>query len=255
MTVETPPKHSFKLEDFEGPLDLLLFLVKKNEVNIYDIPVSDITEQYLEFLNLATQVDLENITEFYQMAATLLYIKSRTLLPLGDDEEEEWEDPRQELVDKLIEYQKFKRLAELLAEQELQAEWILDRQKKQPLLPFEEKDDFWEKIELWDLLQTFSKVMKGLSPERLINLYEEVSVNEKISLVYEFLEKKDQFLFSELIIHPDSMMDIVCAFLAILELVKSRKISLYQNRLFEDIQIRSREDELTVKESEEPSDG
>lgn len=243
MTLESAPKHSFKLDDFEGPLDLLLFLVKKNEVNIYDIPISDITEQYLDFIHLATQVDLENITEFYQMAATLLYIKSRTLLPLGGDEEEEWEDPRQELVDKLIEYQKFKRLAELLAEQEMQSEWILDRQKKQSLLPFEEKDNFWEKIEVWDLLQTFSKVMKGLSPERLINLYEEVSVNEKIALVYEILEEKEHFLFTDLIVHPDSLIDIVCAFLAILELVKARKVSLFQNKLFDDIQIRRREED------------
>lgn len=252
MTPAAAPQQTFKVEDFEGPLDLLLFLVKKNEVNIYDIPIAEITEQYLEFLSLATQVDLENVTEFYQLAATLLYIKSRTLLPLGDGDEEEWEDPRQELVDQLIEYQKFKRLAELLAEQELHSEWILERQKKQNLLPFEEKDTFWEKIEVWDLLQTFSKVMKGLSPERLINLYEEVSVNEKIALVYEILSEKENFLFTELIVHPDSLMDVVCAFLAILELVKARKVALYQNKLFEDIQVRRRDEgESNDQESED----
>jgi len=231
-----PEKQQFKLDDFEGPLDLLLFLVRKNEVNIYDIPIAAITEQYLEFLRLATAVDLDEITEFYQLAATLLYIKSRTLLPAqgGDDEEE---DPRQELVEKLIEYQKFKRLAELMAEQETESEWIWERKKKHPVLPFDDQDEFWDKIEVWDLLQTFSKIMKGLSPERIIDLYEEVSVNEKVSLVYELLESRGSFLFTDLITRPESLLDVVCAFLALLELVKTRQIVLEQSRLFGDIRI------------------
>jgi segregation and condensation protein A len=139
-----PEKQRFKLDDFEGPLDLLLFLVRKNEVNIYDIPIASITEQYLEILSLAATVDLDELTEFYQLAATLLHIKSRTLLPSLDDEEEE--DPRQELVERLIEYQKFKRLAELMSEQESPSEWIWERKKPQPVLPFDDKDEFWDKV-------------------------------------------------------------------------------------------------------------
>ncbi|MEE8440080.1 MAG: segregation/condensation protein A, partial [Spirochaetia bacterium] len=106
------------MEQFDGPLDLLLFLIRRSEINIYDIPVHQITEQYIEYLEYATRVDLENITEFYAMATTLLLLKSRMLLPveLGDDDE--FEDPRQELVEKLIEYQKFKRLSELMTERE-----------------------------------------------------------------------------------------------------------------------------------------
>lgn len=238
-----PDKQHFKLDDFEGPLDLLLFLVRKNEVNIYDIPIAAITEQFLDFLKLATAVDLEEMTEFYQLAATLLYIKSRTLLPAQGGDDEEGEDPRQELVEKLIEYQKFKRLAELMAEQETESEWIWDRKKKQPVLPFEDKDEFWENVEVWDLLQTFSKIMKGLSPERIIDLYEEVSVNEKVALVYELLETQGSFLFTDLITRPESLLDIVCAFLALLELVKARAILLEQGRLFGDIRIRARADE------------
>ena len=245
MTV-APEKQNFKLDDFEGPLDLLLFLVRKNEVNIYDIPIATITEQYLGFLNLATAVDLEEITEFYQLAATLLYIKSRTLLPAQGGETDDEEDPRQELVEKLIEYQKFKRLAELMSEQETESEWIWERKKKQPVLPFDDKDEFWDTLEVWDLLQTFSKIMKGLSPQRIIDLYEEVSVNEKIALVYELLEKADSFLFTDLITRPDSLLDVVCAFLALLELVKSRQILLEQSRLFGDIRIRTRPDEASV---------
>jgi len=230
----------FKLDDFEGPLDLLLFLVRKNEVNIYDIPIAAITEQYLEMLNLATSVDLDELTEFYQLAATLLHIKSRTLLPSLDDEEEE--DPRQELVERLIEYQKYKRLAELMAEQE-SPEWIWERKKKQPVLPFDASDDFWEQIEVWDLLTTFSRIMKGLSPERVIDLYEEVSVSEKITLVNELLETRESFLFTDLVTRPESLLDIVCAFLALLELVKGRRIVLEQSRLFGDIRIRARAEE------------
>ena len=242
VMLAAPEKQKFKLDDFEGPLDLLLFLVRKNEVNIYDIPIAAITEQYLELLKLATSVDLEEITEFYQLSATLLYIKSRTLLPAqsGDDEDE---DPRQELVEKLVEYQKFKRLAELMAEQELESEWIWERKKKQPVLPFDDKDEFWDQIEVWDLLQTFTKIMKGLTPQRLFDLYEEVSVNEKIALVYELLETKNSFLFTDLITRPDSLLDVVCAFLALLELVKGRQVILEQSRLFGDIRISARPEE------------
>jgi segregation and condensation protein A len=236
-----PERQKFKLDDFEGPLDLLLFLVRKNEVNIYDIPIASITEQYLAFLRLAMAVDLDEITEFYQLAATLLYIKSRTLLPAqeGDDDE----DPRQELVEKLIEYQKFKRLAELMAEQEVESEWIWERKKKQPVLPFDDKDEFWDQIEVWDLLQTFSKIMKGLSPQRLFDLYEEVSVNEKVALVYELLESRGSFLFTDLVTRPESLLDVVCAFLALLELVKGRQVILEQSRLFGDIRISARPEE------------
>jgi len=234
-----PEKQQFKLDDFEGPLDLLLFLVRKNEVNIYDIPIATITEQYLEFLRLATAVDLDEITEFYQLAATLLYLKSRTLLPAQGGEDDE-DDPRQELVEKLIEYQKFKRLAELMAEQETESEWIWERKKKHPVLPFDDKDEFWDKIEVWDLLQTFSKIMKGLSPQRIIDLYEEVSVNEKVALVYELLETRGAFLFTDLVTRPESILDVVCAFLALLELVKTRQIVLEQSRLFGDIRISAR---------------
>ena len=114
--------YQFRLQLFEGPLDLLLFLIKKNEVNIYDIPVAEITEQYLEYLTYATKLDLENLTEFHVMAANLLYIKSRMLLPVEIEADDDIEDPRQELVDKLIEYQKFKKLSELMEEKEREAE-------------------------------------------------------------------------------------------------------------------------------------
>ena len=110
---------AFKVNDFEGPLDLLLFLIKKNEINIYDIPISDITEQYLEYLDYAVSLNLDSLTEFYELAAHLVYIKSKMLLPVEVDlDNEDIEDPRMELVNKLIEYQKFKKLSVLMEEKE-----------------------------------------------------------------------------------------------------------------------------------------
>jgi len=234
--IQTESGQSFHIGEFEGPLDLLLFLIKKNEINIYDIPISQITEQYLSFLDFSTRVDLENITEFYLMAATLLYIKSRMLLPIEVDLSEEFEDPRRELVEKLIEYQKIKKLSELMSEKERDSEWIVERKNRQRVLPFTD-EAIWEQIEVWDLLKTFSIIMSSLSPERIIDLYEEVSINEKISLINELLENKKEFLFTDLIVRPDSIMDIVCAFLAVLETVRSKRIRIMQNKLFGDIRV------------------
>ncbi|GHV56359.1 segregation and condensation protein A [Spirochaetia bacterium] len=228
---------SFKLNEFEGPLDLLLFLIKKNEINIYDIPVAQITEQYLDYLSSAEELDLDDVTEFHAMAAYLLYIKSRTLLPVEVDLDDDSADPRQELVEQLIEYQKFKKLSELMEEKEKEAEWIVERQKLQRALPFAD-EGLWEKVDIWDLLKTFSKLMSNMPGERIYDMYEEVSVNEKITLLSELLETRGECSFADLVVRKGSIMDIVCAFLAILESVKLRIIQVFQNRMFGDIMIR-----------------
>ncbi len=238
----TTTKHHVRLEQFEGPLDLLLFLIKRAEINIYDIPIHEITEQYLQAIEYATKIDLENITEFYSLAATLLLIKSRMLLPTHYDDDEEFEDPRQELVDRLIEYQKFKRLTQLMSEQEKNAEWIIEPRRKQRSFDFVDDDELWQQIDVWDLLRTFTSMMTNLTPERIIDLYEEVSINEKLSLINELLEDRGEFTFADIVARPDSVMDVVCAFLAVLEAVKTRRIGIYQNRLFGDIRIRRRAD-------------
>jgi segregation and condensation protein A len=241
----TNTARSFRLKEFEGPLDLLLFLIKKNEVNIYDIPVAQITEQYMEYLTFATELDLEDLTEFHALAATLLYIKSRMLLPVEVNIDDDIEDPRQELVDKLIEYQKFKKLSVLMEEKEKEAEWAIERKKLQRALPFVE-EELWEKVDIWDLLKTFSSLMTNLSGERIIDLYEEVSVNEKLTFMNELLEKNGECQFTELVTQKGSVLDIVCAFLAVLEAVKFRMITIYQNRMFGDILIRPFEKEKQI---------
>ena len=213
----------------------MLYMIRKNEINIYDIPIAQITEQYIEYLRDVETMDLENLTEFHSMAATLLYIKSRTLLPVEMDDDY-GEDPRAELVDRLIEYQKFKKLSEMMEEKEKENEWVLERKRLQQNLPFTD-DNLWEKVDIWDLVKSFSSMTVNLSAERIIDLFEEVSVNEKTTLLAEFLENKGECRFTELITHQGAL-DVVCAFLAVLEAAKMRMIIIFQNRLFGDILIR-----------------
>jgi segregation and condensation protein A len=231
------PIRTFKLNEFEGPLDLLLFLIKKNDVNIYNIPVAVITEQYLDYLRSADTLDLDDVSEFNIMAANLLYIKSHTLLPV-EIEIEDVEDPRQELVEKLIEYQKFKKLSELMEEKEREVELVVERKKLQRDLPFT-TDELWQRMDIWDLFRAFSTLMSNISPERIIDLYEEVSVNEKITLMSELLEERGECTFADLVVRRDSVMDIICAFLAVLEAVKVRMILIFQNTVFGDIRIKN----------------
>ena len=240
-------KRKFKAGDFEGPLDLLWYLIHKSEINIYDIPIAQITEEYLDYLDYATETDLGDLSEFYKWAAMLLNMKSRMLLPIEivyDDEEAE--DPRQELVEKLIEYQKFKKLSELMEEKENTSEWNFERSKIQRVLPFDEKESAWEEIDTWDLLQQMQKLFKNMvsqySDEKILNMYEEISVNEKITLMNELFENQNEFMFTELITRIGNEMDVICAFMAILEAVKFRMIKILQNRLFGDIKIIKRTD-------------
>lgn len=243
----TTSSHRYKAGAFEGPLDLLWQLIKESRVNVYDIPIAEITEQYLEYLDYAASTDLGDLSDFYNWAAKLLYIKSRMLLPVEvpyDDEDAE--DPREELVNTLIEYQKYRKLSDLMAAAEDTAEYTYERANIQRILPFDD-DDMWEKIDTWDLLQqmqqVFQSLISRLPQEKVINMYEEVSVNEKLTLLRERLEEAGECMFSELITRGKdagaaaSQMDIICAFMALLEAAKSCTVAVYQNRIFGDIKI------------------
>ncbi len=233
---------TYKLGDFEGPLDLLLFLIKKNEVNIYDIPISKITAQYLGYLEYNSEINLDNLTEFYVMATTLLYVKSCMLLPVDFDLSDEIEDPRQELVVKLIEYQKYKKLGELISEKEKDFEWEVERKKTQLVLPFND-DGLWEEIAIWDLVKYFSSIISSLSTDKIVDFYEEFTINEKITLINEYLESKKEFPFFDLIKNSHSIMEVICSFIAMLELAKLRNIRIYQNKLFDEVIIRKVEND------------
>lgn len=233
----------FVAGSFEGPLDLLWSLIRENKINIYDIPIAEITEQFQNYLDYAVEVDLQDLTEFYLWAAKLVCIKSRMLLPVevSYDDDESMEDPRQELVEQLIEYQRFKKLSALMEEQEEQSEWSFERKKIERILPFEEDASQWEKMDTWGLLQDMQKIFRNLTnlnpDERILTPPEDITPNEKIALMNELLEKKGECMFTELITRRGNELDVVCAFMAILEAVKLKMADIYQNRMFGDIKI------------------
>ncbi len=237
-------QRKFITGQFDGPLDLLWSLIREQKINIYDIPISDITEQFLDYLDYAIEVDLQDLTEFYYWAAKLVNMKSSLLIPtelptFGDDED--MEDPRSELVVQLIEYQRFKKLSSLMEEQEEQSEWSFERKKIERLLPFDDDEDMWEKMDTWTLLQDMQKIFKELvdSPKATrIFEDEEITSDEKKLLIKELLEKHGECMFTDLITRKGNELDVVCAFMAILEAVGKDKIAeIYQNRMFGDIKI------------------
>lgn len=239
----TERQKKFSAGPFEGPLDLLWSLIRENKINIYDIPIAEITEQFLDYLDYAVELNLQDLSEFYVWAAKLAHIKSRMLLPVEVDldDGENMEDPRQELVDQLIEYQRFKKLSALMEEQEEQSEWSFERKKIERILPFEDDDRQWERVDTWALLQDMQKIFRSITSagaeQRILNLSEDISPNEKIALMTELLDKNGECMFTDLITRRGNELDVVCAFMAILEAVKLRIADIYQNRMFGDIKI------------------
>ncbi|HAO30761.1 MAG TPA: segregation/condensation protein A [Treponema sp.] len=240
---KSPVVRKFTAGQFEGPLDLLWSLIRESKINIYDIPIADITEQFLDYLDYAAETDLQDLSEFYSMAAKLVYIKSRMLLPVevAYDDDESMEDPRTELVEQLIEYQKFKKLAELMEEQEEQSEWSFERKKIERILPFENDENMWEKMDTWQLLQDMQKIFRNLTnvnpDEKILDMNEDITPPEKIALMNELLDKKGECMFTDLITRKGNELDVICAFMAILEAVKMKMADIYQNRMFGDIKI------------------
>ncbi len=240
-----------KLEVFEGPLDLLLHLIEKNKVDIYDIPITLITEQYLDYIKLMQREDMELMSEFLVMAATLLDIKSRMLLPKEINEEGEEEDPRAELVERLIEYKLYKYMSYELKDRQIDA---LKNLFKKPTLPkevqnFEEPVDY-EKlvgdIDLFKLNQIFKSVMKRQTDKidpirsRFGKIEkDEINLEERTAEIGEFIRSHKSFSFTELLMKQCSKMDIVVTFLVILELMKTGDIRIAQDKLFDDIIITS----------------
>ena len=247
---------SYKLEHFEGPLDLLLHLIEKNKVNIYDIPIAEITEQYLDYVNHMEKEDLNVVSEFLVMAATLLDIKARMLLPKEIDEETgEEQDPRAELVARLLEYKKYKYMALVLQDREDDAGLIF---YKKPTIPKEvakyeppvDLDKLLGDLTLAKLQKIFEQVMKRQEDkiDKVRSNFgvirkEPVSLEEKIGSVMEYARKHRRFSFRQILEKQGDCLEIVVTFLAILELMKIGKISLTQEHIFDDMQIETLEPE------------
>ena len=241
-----------KLEAFEGPLDLLLHLLEKNKVNIYDIPIVEITNQYLEYIREMQRQDLNIMSEFLVMAATLIAIKSKLLLPKEVTEEEEEEDPRAELVQQLLEYKMYKCMSYELKDRQTDARKVLFKQPTVPkeVLAYEAPVDLEElmaDLTLNKLNDIFQSVMRR--QENKIDRVragfgkiekEEVSLPDKMAYLEQYAIAHRHFSFRNLLESQSSKMEVIVSFLAILELMKTGKISIRQENLFDDIEIESK---------------
>jgi segregation and condensation protein A len=247
----------YKLESFEGPLDLLLHLIDKEEVDIYDIPIAKITDQYMAYIAEMKAFELDSTSEFLVMAATLLSIKSKMLLPkppaidLGFDEEDGI-DPRDELIQRLIEYKKYKSIAEELRDKELARSLIFSREPQDmtPFLPEIPRNPV-EGLDANDLMMAFRRVLGRVVKRNTVAKIQrdEISVKDRIRQVLAVLRnKKGKVLFSKLFDQAWDRDQVVVTFLALLELMKSNQVSCYQHKLFEDIVIEYKGKEEPVDE-------
>jgi segregation and condensation protein A len=234
-----------KLEAFEGPFDLLFHLIEKNQIDIYDIPIAELTDQYISYLQDLDEKELDLASEFLVMAATLLSIKSKMLLPVPKDNQVQLElavgeddlDPREELVDKLVEYKKFKDIALILREKEEEQSKIFKR-------PPEDLSFLWpegfsiSEVTLKDLVMAFSDLMKRKTRENKVHtvLKDPVPLEKKIREVFQVVSRsKAGVFFSRLFDHRRSRVELIVTFLAVLELIKMNRIKAIQERLFGEI--------------------
>ncbi|MDD5449567.1 MAG: segregation/condensation protein A [Candidatus Omnitrophica bacterium] len=227
-----------KLEVFEGPLDLLLYLIRKEEIDIYDIPISKITEQYLEYLEFMKLLDLNIAGEFILMAATLMHIKSKMLLPPDPNEvkEEEEGDPRLELVQKLLEYKKFKEAAGQLFEKELRQKDVFARGANAIDAGEDPKPCF--EASLFDLITAFNKILKDIPKEVFYEVIkDEFTVEGKMHDIFHLLVSRPVIYFSDLFQNAKSKFEVVTIFLAILELIRLKEIAAVQESVFGEIKV------------------
>lgn len=239
---------NIKLDVFEGPLDLLLHLIKKSEVDIYNIPIAEITDQYISYLKAMEELDLDIASEFLVMAATLIEIKSKMLLPKKKDEESAAdEDPRVELVEKLVEYKKYKEFAALLKdigennELYFKAPEIIDDLE-------ENKEVFFRNITLDSLMHAFSDIVRqhnnrynkrSVIPENID--FDEYRIEDKMDDITRMLKVKKTAPLEEFFIKAESKMELIVIFLAVLELIKERYIKVVQYESFGDIVLEGQE--------------
>ena len=222
--------YQIQLEDvFEGPMDLLPHLIKKNELNIYDIPIALITRQYLEYLEWMKAMNIEFAGDFIVMAATLAQIKSRMLLPAYDGQDEDEEDPRSAISRPLIEYLQMKNAAEQLANRDLLGDKIFVRTSSPQAAAFavEEREI---QVGLFELIDAFRKILDNVSGEHRVDLQtERISVKDRINEIVDILEKKGSVAFEELFVGRQTREDIIVTFLAVLEMVKLSLLRITQH--------------------------
>jgi len=221
--------YKIKLEQFEGPLDLLLFFIRRDELNIYDIPISRITKEFLEYVNLIKLLDLEIAGDFILMASTLMHIKVRMLLPREVDEKGEEIDPRTELVQALLEYKKYKEMSEELSFFESNQRKISFRGNYSidPKETYADYDVLLKDVSIYDLAKTFKKIIEGIKEEPIHEVITlNISIDEQIEHIMNLIEAKPELTFLDLVGGMKEKIRIVVTFVALLELTKMGKIGI-----------------------------
>lgn len=226
--------YEVKLPDFEGPLDLLLYLIRKNELDIYNIPIAEITRQYMEYIGLMQMLDLDIAGEFLVMAATLLQMKSSAMLPSG--ESFEYDEPmltREELVRQLLEYRKFKYAALVLSYKEKAQSELYARSYSDPAVEDLQIKEFKISASLFDLLSAFNKILKTMPEDQLLEFREEVvTIQQKMEEILNVLSNRKRVEFSSLFSALYTRLEVIVTFLAILELIRTNQIIARQSQLF-----------------------
>ena len=232
---QTELPYQVRIENFEGPLDLLLHLIKKNEINIYDIPVAMIAQQYLAYLEAMEELNLNVAGDFLVMAATLLQIKSKMLLPVDEtvDDDEDGPDPREELVRRLLEYKAYKEAARQLDDQEKMWREIFWREQALSVEEKVEEDLPLDNVSLFDLVDALKDVLERNPASRLLEIVpDNLTVRERMNLILETLEGKDSVSFAALFEGSSHRMVVVVTFLALLELMRLRVARVFQAETF-----------------------
>lgn len=250
--------YKLKLDVFEGPLDLLLYLIKKSDLDVHDIPIVDVTEQYMKYIEMMQVLDLDVVGDFLVMAATLMHIKSKMLLPPDPSESEEEEgDPRTELARRLEEYKKFKEIAGTLQDKEQERKDLFprtfDAEEMQQI-----KDgarEIYYEANLFDLINALSEALKKVPEEVLHEIVkEEFTVEQKIHDILHLLLEKDDVIISQLFAESRSKFEVIVTFLAVLELIRLKEVKIVQKENFGDIEILRNMDNIIPPEqiSQEP---
>jgi segregation and condensation protein A len=244
-TVQQGNSYNVKVPVFEGPMDLLLHLIKENKIDIYDIPISVITKQYLDYLGLMKELNLEIASEFLVIAATLIYIKSRMLLPKDETiETEEQEDPRAGLVQRLLEYQAFKEASGELRKREevwtgayMRPPLEMDKAKLEPDL-----ETYLFEVHLFDLVGALNKILSKAPPEEVRITKETLTVKDRIAAILDMVELEKTVKFEALFEEDSSRIHIIITFLALLEILRLGIVRVYQDGQFKAIWIIRREE-------------
>lgn len=247
-TLYSQDDYRVNLEVFEGPLDLLLYLIKKNDLDIYDIPISFILEEYLKYLDSLKEMDIDLAGEFLLMSAELAHIKSKLLLPgeEGEGGEEEEEDPRADLVRRLLEYQRYKEASEKLTERPMLGRDVFIKQKSSR---DEHNSEAPLEGDIYDLITAFSKMLQRVPQARVHEVtVDRISVNERIFQLLEVIKKDTTVTLEEILPQPVTRYDLVVTFLALLEMARLRIVKVHQGGVHDTIRLRGMMDEVNEEE-------